>query len=135
MKAAFFKEHGGSDKIIYGDYKDPAPEAGDVVVRVKACALNHVDMFDLTPEVLARALKPFPVSVRTLDALLLATIEFLRGRGRTVKLASYDTRLSAAAKSSGAASRAGEPRSPPATRRSNARPTSWRNRFACATRC
>ena len=44
MKAAFFKEHGGSDKIIYGDYKDPAADAGDVVVRVKACALNHVDM-------------------------------------------------------------------------------------------
>ena len=44
MKAAYFKEHGGSDKIIYGDYKDPAPDAGDVVVRVKACALNHVDM-------------------------------------------------------------------------------------------
>jgi NADPH:quinone reductase-like Zn-dependent oxidoreductase len=44
MKAAFFKEHGGSDKIIYGDYKDPVPDAGEVVVRVKACALNHVDM-------------------------------------------------------------------------------------------
>jgi NADPH:quinone reductase-like Zn-dependent oxidoreductase len=44
MKAAFFNEHGGSDKIIYGDYKDPAPDAGDVIVRVKACALNHVDM-------------------------------------------------------------------------------------------
>ncbi|HUF93552.1 MAG TPA: zinc-binding dehydrogenase [Candidatus Limnocylindria bacterium] len=44
MKAAFFKEHGGSDRIIYGDYKDPAPDATEVVVRVKACALNHVDM-------------------------------------------------------------------------------------------
>ncbi|HEY7517447.1 MAG TPA: zinc-binding dehydrogenase [Methylomirabilota bacterium] len=44
MKAAYFKEHGGSDRIIYGDYKDPAPAAGEVVVRVKACALNHVDM-------------------------------------------------------------------------------------------
>ena len=44
MKAAFFNEHGGSDKIIYGDYKDPTLDAGDVIVRVKACALNHVDM-------------------------------------------------------------------------------------------
>jgi NADPH:quinone reductase-like Zn-dependent oxidoreductase len=44
VKAAFFKEHGGSDKIIYDDYKDPSPDADDVVVRVKACALNHVDM-------------------------------------------------------------------------------------------
>lgn len=44
MKAAYFKEHGGSDKIIYGDYRDPAPDAGEVVVRVRACALNHVDL-------------------------------------------------------------------------------------------
>jgi NADPH:quinone reductase-like Zn-dependent oxidoreductase len=44
VKAAYFKEHGGSDRIIYGDYKDPVPAAGEVVVRVKACALNHVDM-------------------------------------------------------------------------------------------
>jgi NADPH:quinone reductase-like Zn-dependent oxidoreductase len=44
VKAAFFKEHGGSDKIIYDDYKDPSPDATEVVVRVKACALNQVDM-------------------------------------------------------------------------------------------
>ena len=44
MKAAFFKEHGGSDKILYDDYRDPRPEAGEVVVRVRACALNQVDM-------------------------------------------------------------------------------------------
>jgi len=44
VKAAYFKEHGGSDKIVYGDYRDPAPAAGDVVVRVRACALNQVDM-------------------------------------------------------------------------------------------
>ncbi len=44
MKAAFFKEHGGADKILYDDYRDPIPGAGDVVVRVRACALNHVDM-------------------------------------------------------------------------------------------
>jgi NADPH:quinone reductase-like Zn-dependent oxidoreductase len=44
LKAAYFKEHGGSDKILYGDYRDPAPSAGEAVVRVKACALNHVDM-------------------------------------------------------------------------------------------
>jgi NADPH:quinone reductase-like Zn-dependent oxidoreductase len=44
MKAAFFKEHGGSDKIIHGDYRDPVLDAGEVLVRVRACALNHVDM-------------------------------------------------------------------------------------------
>jgi len=44
VKAAYFKEHGGSDKILYDDYRDPVPDATDVVVRVGACALNHVDM-------------------------------------------------------------------------------------------
>ncbi len=44
MRAAFFREHGGADKIIYGEYPDPVPTAADVVVRVKACALNQVDM-------------------------------------------------------------------------------------------
>ena len=44
MKAAFFREHGGSDKILYEDYRDPAPAAHEVIVRVRACALNQVDM-------------------------------------------------------------------------------------------
>jgi NADPH:quinone reductase-like Zn-dependent oxidoreductase len=44
LRAAYFKEHGGAEKILYGDYPDPAPAAGEVVVRVRACALNHVDM-------------------------------------------------------------------------------------------
>ncbi len=44
MKAAFFREHGGADRILYDDYRDPAAEAGEVVVRVAACGLNHVDL-------------------------------------------------------------------------------------------
>src|SRR5262245_21763918 len=44
MKAAFFKEHGGSDKILYDDYREPVAGSTDGVVRVAACALNQVDM-------------------------------------------------------------------------------------------
>jgi len=44
VKAAYFQEHGGAEKILYGDYPDPAAGAGEVVVRVRACALNQVDM-------------------------------------------------------------------------------------------
>jgi hypothetical protein len=48
--------------------------------------------------VLARALEPIPVPLRTLDALHVASIEFLRDRGQAVELASYDERMLAAAR-------------------------------------
>jgi predicted nucleic acid-binding protein len=60
--------------------------------------LDGVAYIELTPLVLARAMDPFPVPVRTLDALHLATMAFLRGRGQAVELASYDGRLLAAAR-------------------------------------
>jgi hypothetical protein len=56
---------------------------------------------ELSPPVLARALEPFPIPVRTLDWLHLASLEFLRSRGQTVELASYDERMLAAARSLG----------------------------------
>lgn len=54
--------------------------------------LGRVALLEMAPPVLARALDPFPVAVRTLDALHLASIEFLRGHGQNVQLATYDTR-------------------------------------------
>jgi hypothetical protein len=51
--------------------------------------IGRLRLFALTPPVLARALQPFPVPVRTLDCVHLATIEFIRGAGETVELASY----------------------------------------------
>jgi NADPH:quinone reductase-like Zn-dependent oxidoreductase len=47
MKAAFFREHGGLDKIEYGDLPDPAPGPGRVRVRIRTGALNHLDLFVL----------------------------------------------------------------------------------------
>jgi len=47
---------------------------------------------------MARALEPFPIAVRTLDALHLASIEFLRAQRQAVTLASYDSRLIDAAR-------------------------------------
>ena len=44
MKAAFFKEHGGAEKVLYDDYRDPAPGPAEVLVSVKACGMNHVDL-------------------------------------------------------------------------------------------
>jgi len=60
-------------------------------------ALAQVDMYELSPDHLDRALFPFPISVRTLDSLHLATIDFLRRQGREIILASYDQRLLIAA--------------------------------------
>jgi hypothetical protein len=51
--------------------------------------------------VLERALEPFPTPVRTLDALHLASVEFLRANGQSVELASYDDRLIASARALG----------------------------------
>lgn len=60
--------------------------------------LQRVALLELAPPVLARALEPFAVPVRTLDALHLASIHFLQEQRQSVTLASYDTRLIAAAR-------------------------------------
>ncbi len=54
--------------------------------------LERVAMLEMIAPVLARALQPFPAPVRTLDALHLASVEFLREEGVAVRLASYDQR-------------------------------------------
>ncbi|MGD1997125.1 MAG: zinc-binding dehydrogenase [Anaerolineae bacterium] len=45
MKALCFYEHGGLDVLQYTDVPDPEPGPGQVLVRVQACALNHLDVF------------------------------------------------------------------------------------------
>lgn len=59
--------------------------------------LGRLSLLELAPAVLARALDHFPIPVRTLDALHLASIDFLRGMGQRPTLATYDHRLSQAA--------------------------------------
>jgi uncharacterized protein len=55
--------------------------------------LGRVALVELSPPVLARALEPFPKPVRTLDALHLASMEFLRKQGQRISVAVYDARL------------------------------------------
>lgn len=59
--------------------------------------IGRVALIELAQPVLVRALEPFPTPVRTLDALHLASIEFLRERRQSIELATYDDRLAAAA--------------------------------------
>ena len=55
--------------------------------------IGRVAMIEMVGPVLARALQPFPVAVRTLDAIHLSALEFVRAQKQNVQLASYDERL------------------------------------------
>lgn len=45
MKAVYITEHGGAEVLTYGDLPDPPIGPNDVRVRVRACAINRVDVF------------------------------------------------------------------------------------------
>src|ERR1700759_1235624 len=45
MKAIVFEKHGGSDVLRDVDSPDPGIKANEALVRVKACALNHLDLW------------------------------------------------------------------------------------------
>lgn len=70
---------------------------GEVLTQL----LARIALLELDDLVLRRALEPFPVRVRTLDALHLASMHFLVSEGQTVELACYDQRLCAAAEAIG----------------------------------
>lgn len=45
MKAIVFSEHGGPEVLRYTEYPEPKIGPTDVLVRVRACALNHLDLW------------------------------------------------------------------------------------------
>lgn len=45
MKAVRIHEHGGLGVLTYEDAPEPEVGSGDVLIRVKACALNRLDLF------------------------------------------------------------------------------------------
>jgi predicted nucleic acid-binding protein len=63
--------------------------------------LGQLAILELNPQVLARALEPFPAPIRTLDALHLASADFLRGQKQAVEIATYDERMTFAARRMG----------------------------------
>jgi NADPH:quinone reductase-like Zn-dependent oxidoreductase len=45
MKSVRFHQHGGPEVLCHEDAPDPDPGPGEVLVRVRACALNHLDVW------------------------------------------------------------------------------------------
>ncbi len=45
MQATFFEKHGGPEVLQYGELKEPVAGPGEVLVSVKACAMNHLDIW------------------------------------------------------------------------------------------
>ena len=56
MKAVYFEQFGGPEVLTHGDRPDPVAGPGEALVRVRACAINHLDLWvrkglpDLDPE-------------------------------------------------------------------------------------
>jgi NADPH:quinone reductase-like Zn-dependent oxidoreductase len=46
MKAVRFHQHGGPDVLRFEDAPDPDAAPGRAIVRVRACALNHLDLWE-----------------------------------------------------------------------------------------
>jgi predicted nucleic acid-binding protein len=63
--------------------------------------LARVVLIELDEPALSRALEPFPLTLRTLDALHLATMDFVARNDEAITLASYDSCLIAAAQALG----------------------------------
>ncbi len=78
-----------------------ASRLGDSHGEMVRDLIGRLALLELVPPVLTRALEPFPAPVRTVDALHLASIMFLKAHGQTVELASYDRKLIAAAQALG----------------------------------
>ncbi len=78
-----------------------ARQATPKVHSVARALLNDIELITLDPPSLELALHPFPVPLRTLDAIHLATLLFLQGRGLKLKLATYDRQLTRAAQTLG----------------------------------
>ena len=45
MKAVIFRQHGGPEVLEYTDFNEPNIKPNEVLVEVKACALNHLDVW------------------------------------------------------------------------------------------
>ena len=45
MKAVRIHQHGGPEVLVLEDISEPKIKGNQVLIRVRACALNHLDLF------------------------------------------------------------------------------------------
>jgi NADPH:quinone reductase-like Zn-dependent oxidoreductase len=45
LKAVYFHQHGGPEVLVFGDLAEPSPGPGQVLVRLRAAALNRLDLW------------------------------------------------------------------------------------------
>ena len=76
MKAVRFHEFGGRDKLVVESVPDPVAGPGEVVVKVGACALNHLDVD------FREGISRFPLELPLIMGLELAGTIVSRRAGR-----------------------------------------------------
>ena len=45
MRAVIFEQHGGPEVLKFTEVSEPTIKANEVLVEVRACALNHLDVW------------------------------------------------------------------------------------------
>lgn len=85
MKAVRFHQHGGPDVLRCEEVPDPDLGAGEVLVRVRACALNHLDLWERRG--LERVKVPLPhISGSDVAGVVVASAAPAVATGRRVML-------------------------------------------------
>jgi predicted nucleic acid-binding protein len=100
---AMWDEHLASSRLLayemwtransHPQRKDLIEPLGELLARVQLSEFNAT--------VLERMFEPLPVRLRTLDAIHLATADYLRQGGEDVEIATYDRRFADAAQAMG----------------------------------
>jgi len=100
---AFWLQRFTSSRLLEYEVMNRVNQRADLLRRAYSARvlIDNVELIDLSTAALARALTPYPVGVKTLDGLHLATMHYLRANGQSFRLASYDKRLVAAASAMG----------------------------------
>jgi predicted nucleic acid-binding protein len=100
---AFWDGDLGSSRLLGYEVWNRIYACGSTAAHVERASalLARISWTELSQRALARALEPWPVALRALDALHLATMDFLRRQGGSIEVASYDNRLVAAARALG----------------------------------